>query len=1296
MFDEYIESGMERLVPSAFFKKYNFFRSTHLTKFNTFTSDMQLPVGSCLHLLDNLYHLERNEETYDVPDINIQFINNETFRMFMYHVKSPMVGEDELLNFEKRYKFIPTGLLTNLKNFNRKNLSRIRPIESLKAINPSRNTLTIINHNPVFRSRIISSITPHYDRFRLIFSSILNVMSKIEGKTQYVLIPLGEKIYSKNMFTQAAKEIKPTSIRVKNDYHYFLMMHWLNFINTTSDQSLFLSYPKELWSSTNFIFYIGDKFAMYTLSDIVNLNADNKIYNRHVNQLNSLVLKEIAEKENNEVYKKKVEEAITEYTTLLDNEEVELDIVEKENKELDTERDKNRVPDKVDETNIDNNEKKVDKVNKIVKNTQNTINSITTDFDTEFNNILVSLDENRKEIVDNANTSSISTVSPIKETTNKTTKLTSDIDPSYTQEDTSSEFKEIDISFDIEEDEEKSSKVSIKGFSSISEVSDNYEKYIEELDKRSEDFINNADLTPAQKKRYQKLATAYKKVTINGVTLEDQIRASFDPNISNSSVNVGEGYLKDPSMANSSVMGYDDEYLNKLYFRHLAQVATSLNDKGMFLVNIEQEPVVDEFNRIMNYKFVYEDINGKRHTVKFSLPIVDRNGYCLVNGIKMYFKKQMVNLPICKVSDNRVSLASNYNKTIIERNTHKAHSFKPYFQRLINTINKKIKDVIKVEYNTKIYNSDLPYEFIEVMSLYKKIWFNYNSYDLHFTLSDIEEERLSSTIQPNVLKVLKSFEKKYGIYLGTVIISKATNYCFINKYNIITIISLEGTIQLRTSFIDLFSSIFKVSLNTLEEWTNIKIQDKLFPVIFLLCYRNGITKVLKELDASYKLIARDKAANRIEDLYQDNFNKINHLSSLDKLNLDDSEYVILGSASAMLYGYPHPNGNEDLDVITSPEVIERLIDNGFIKEKEKPGFSTPFYESLDGKIELSTSCDYLKADLEKVKEVSTLAFGYRFLTLEAVTEFYKNGYKAFKKEKHLVKYQWLKSNSKVDPIKSIKKTIRASDIVIPFKDKILVVPRYPLTNSLLLSGLLFFDTSRYNFEDFNLKDTYHLLLTDKGNGYRTNYLKGIDDHFNLFIDPMTRDILVQMNEPTEFGKLLIRATEMLTTIDYNEASAIANHRLRSYERFNAILYNKLARTYATYTKKSGAGNSFSIAPTEVLQSIISDPAMMNVEDINPIMDIKLKTSFTYGGSNGRTNESFVTNDRRFPKDGVGIMSEANNDNKGVGYNAYLSMDPKLTNVYGVLETLDNPRDAEPTEALSVSGLVFPGATNDDR
>ena len=823
-----------------------------------------------------------------------------------------------------------------------------------------------------------------------------------------------------------------------------------------------------------------------------------------------------------------------------------------------------------------------------------------------------------------------------------------------------------------------------------------YEKFIEELDKKAEDFINNADLTPAQKKRYLKLATAYKKVTINNVTLEDQIKASFDPNISTNSVNVGEGYLKDSSMANSSIIGYDDEYLNKLYFRHLAQVATSFNDKGMFLVNIEQEPVIDEFNRVMNYKFVFEDINGKRHTVKFSLPIVDRNGYCLVNGIKMYFKKQMVNLPICKVSDNRVSLASNYNKTIIERNTHKAHSFKPYFQRLINTINKKIKDVIKVDYNTKIYNNDLPYEYTEIMSLYKKIWFTYNNYDLNFTLSDIEEERLPSTIQPNILKVLKTFENKFGIYLGTLSISKDTNYCFIDKYNIIHIVDIKGVTYLKTSFIDLFSYIFKLSLNTLEEWTNIKIQDKLFPTIFLLCYKNGITKILRELDASYKLIARDKAVNRIEDLYQENFNKIKYLDSLNRLNLDDSEYVILGSASAMLYGYPHPNGNEDLDIIVSETVIERLIDNGYIRQKEKPGFSTPFYESLDGKVEISTYCDYLKADLEKVKEVSTLAFGYRFLTLSATLEFYKNGYKTFKKEKHLIKYQWLKSNSKVDPIKSIKKNARATDIIIPFKDKILVVPRYPLTNSLLLSGLLFFDTSRYNFEDFNLKDTYHLLLTDKGNGYRTNYLKGIDDHFNLFVDPMTRDILVQMNEPTEFGKLLIRATEMLTTIDYNEASAIANHRLRSYERFNAILYNKLARTYATYTKKSGAGNSFSIPPTEVIQAIISDPAMMNVEDINPIMDIKLKTSFTYGGANGRTNESFVTNDRRFPKDGVGIISEANNDNKGIGYNAYLSMDPNLANVYGVLNTLDNPRDAEPTSALSVSGLVFAGATNDDR
>lgn len=270
---------------------------------------------------------------------------------------------------------------------------------------------------------------------------------------------------------------------------------------------------------------------------------------------------------------------------------------------------------------------------------------------------------------------------------------------------------------------------------------------------------------------------------------------------------------------------------------------------------------------------------------------------------------------------------------------------------------------------------------------------------------------------------------------------------------------------------------------------------------------------------------------------------------------------------------------------------------------------------------------------------------------------------------------------------------RPTDIAIPFKDKTLVFNRYPLKVSYILSGIALFNTNAWDAEVFETKDVYaHLLMEKK---YRTNLLKDIDDAFELFIDPQTAETLKQMHEPTEFGKLVVRATELLVVETHDEAAAMKNHRLRSYDRMPAILYNELARAYSAYSKRGGAGNTFSVNPYSILQRILQDQSMLNVEDINPIHDIKMTHGITYTGAGGRTQESFVTDDRRFPKDGIGVISEATADSGNVSITATLSMDPKISNVYGFIDDTKTPEKLNPTNILSVATLLMPATTQDD-
>ena len=269
-------------------------------------------------------------------------------------------------------------------------------------------------------------------------------------------------------------------------------------------------------------------------------------------------------------------------------------------------------------------------------------------------------------------------------------------------------------------------------------------------------------------------------------------------------------------------------------------------------------------------------------------------------------------------------------------------------------------------------------------------------------------------------------------------------------------------------------------------------------------------------------------------------------------------------------------------------------------------------------------------------------------------------------------------------------TPKPGDIAIKFADKVLWFNRYPLKHSLIVAGLDAYDLSAYEMAEFESKDIYYQLLLDKGESI--NYLKGIDGFYELFIDNMTYSVLKSMHEPTNFRDLLIRAAELLTTKDYRPPSSRANHRIRGYEQFNAVLYNEMSRQFAAYRARRGRNNKFSVNPDAIYLRIVQNASMIPSESPNPLQDLKEQSYMTYAGVGGRTSDSFVVEDRKYSKDDVGVISEATVDNQKVGINAQLSLDPAIVNTEGLLGETTDP---QPANIFSIYALAFPFATHDD-
>ena len=120
--------GNERMMFNAFYKKFFYFRNSHVSnKFKELPSDIQLPMNSCIHILSNLYNEERGLLNSDLPDLNLPFIKNEVFRKFIYHVREPNIRDtSNPISFpNQKYIFRNMGLDQNIRKFRSRNLSCI-------------------------------------------------------------------------------------------------------------------------------------------------------------------------------------------------------------------------------------------------------------------------------------------------------------------------------------------------------------------------------------------------------------------------------------------------------------------------------------------------------------------------------------------------------------------------------------------------------------------------------------------------------------------------------------------------------------------------------------------------------------------------------------------------------------------------------------------------------------------------------------------------------------------------------------------------------------------------------------------------------------------------------------------------------------------------------------------------------------------------------------------------------------------------------------------------------------------
>lgn len=285
------------------------------------------------------------------------------------------------------------------------------------------------------------------------------------------------------------------------------------------------------------------------------------------------------------------------------------------------------------------------------------------------------------------------------------------------------------------------------------------------------------------------------------------------------------------------------------------------------------------------------------------------------------------------------------------------------------------------------------------------------------------------------------------------------------------------------------------------------------------------------------------------------------------------------------------------------------------------------------------------------------------------------------------KHQLLESNKQYKPTKN--------EIVLKFSDyKLIIEPNKP-EDLLLFNGFFYFKDviKQHELKDFDYKEIYLSLFEHRN--LSLIHIKEINLLEELFLDPITIDVLESMKEPVDFFKLLFRANELLKDFAYPDINDPKYSRIRGYDRMPGLMYRALSESIRTYKFKGGSKSKIELDPYKVWNYVTQDNTVKITEDNNPITDAKEIEAITFSGMDGLNKDATPINMRRYHENDIGFVSEATIDSGDVALNTYLTPYARFKDVRGLID-MDNQDHLENKAKLySTSVMLSPGSDQDD-
>lgn len=371
------------------------------------------------------------------------------------------------------------------------------------------------------------------------------------------------------------------------------------------------------------------------------------------------------------------------------------------------------------------------------------------------------------------------------------------------------------------------------------------------IQRELEELNRTGQLTSKEMEFFSEAAMKYKDIEIGGRSLEEIIDIKpEDMTLQREEIAPDSLVVRDKSALRSSTEELRDGYVAKLLDRNIMEMVLHVQNGKVALTDLDRETIVTADSKYDVYTMRFQPIKGSQSTRRMRIPKVESDGTFTINGVKSYAQLMRMELPIRKITPTKVALTSYYDKKVmVERSTMKVDDYSRWLKASI--IERSYADKsIKVSLGGfKPPKDEVCYYYSILASRFKSI----TTGDYHFDFDTVGmiDKFDTKAKQKELIKLCNDHSWIIGF--------EGDHPILIDSTGLVTVDNAErGYIE---EILGL--NVGKAPIPT----ATVNINGYKFPVVVVLSYWIGFSKLMKMLKVEYRTMDPDQRAQLNTDEY---------------------------------------------------------------------------------------------------------------------------------------------------------------------------------------------------------------------------------------------------------------------------------------------------------------------------------------------------------------------------------------------------------------------------------------------